>query len=335
METENNLQRQSLETWYFKKTGKCLNLDDPQTFNEKVQWLKIYNSIPIKTLLADKYLVRKWVEDKIGSQYLIKLLGVYDKFDDIDFSTLPNRFVIKANHGSGWNIIVKDKNKFDIDEAKQKVDKWMATNYAYVCAYEMQYRDIPPKIIIEEYMEDTNGQLQDYKVLCFDGKPELIWVDRDRSTDHKRNLYDLEWNLLPYKINTYKNFPSPQKPICLKRLIELAAKLSQGFPFVRVDFYIVGDSVFFGEMTFSSSSGTEVISPKSFEKYLCSKITLPQLAYDIDTKKYYKLPKTPLFQRILKRIKYNNFLSIIRDQNKIILIILGLKIAFKYKKKNS
>ncbi|MBE6453852.1 MAG: hypothetical protein E7017_03075 [Alphaproteobacteria bacterium] len=263
--------------WYKNVTGYNLNLDNPQTFNEKIQWLKLYDSTPLKTRLADKYLVRDWVKEKIGEQYLIPLLGVYDKFEDIDFAKLPNQFVIKCNHGSGYNIIVTDKEKLNLYDTKQKINKWMKENYAFKCGFELQYRDIKPKIIIEQFLSDNEcDELRDYKITCFNGVPEFIWIDECRYSDHKRNLYDLNWNQLNYKINSkYTTFPSPPKPFCLDKIISLAKILSEGFSYVRVDFYLVNNKIYFGEMTFTSSSGTEDVLPQSFDKYLASKLVLP------------------------------------------------------------
>lgn len=287
-----NKYKDQLCDWYKRVTGHYLNLDNPKRFNEKIQWLKLYASTPIKTRLADKFLVRDWVKEKIGEEYLIPLLGVYDKFEDIDFSKLPDRFVIKCNHGCAYNIIVKDKSQLDLAEVKAKLDKWMSENFAFRWGYELQYRDIPPKIIIEKYMEDESGELRDYKISCFNGQPEFIWIDSDRFVDHKRNLYDINWNQLNCKVNSrYNTFKSPEKPKCLAEMIELAKVLSKEFQYVRVDFYIINGKLYFGEMTFTSSSGTEDITPKSFEAALARKIKLPKLAYDIDTGEYYKLPK--------------------------------------------
>lgn len=283
-----------LKKWYMSITGKYLNLDNPKTFNEKIQWLKLYNSTPIKTRLADKYLVRDWVKEKIGEQYLIPLLGVYDKFDDIDFNKLPNQFVIKCNHGAGWNIIVKDKSKLDLAEAKAKVDKWISTNFAFYYGFELHYRDIKPRIIIEKYMEDDSGNLRDYKFLCFDGIVKYIWVDGERYSEHKRNLYDLKWNLLNKKIGEgkiYQNIKNCPKPYNLDKMIEFATLLSKGFSFVRVDFFEANKKLYFGEMTFTSASGTHITEPKSFIFELGKMIKLPKLAYDINTGEYYKLPK--------------------------------------------
>ena len=284
--------KNELMQWYTRTTGGSLNLNKPKTFNEKIQWSKIYDSTPEKTRLADKYLVRDWVAEKIGDKYLIPLLGAYDSFDEIDFEKLPNRFVIKCNHGSGWNIVVKDKRKLDLAVVKEKIDKWMATNFAFVAGCEMQYFNIPPKIIIEQYMDDGTGDLRDYKFTCFDGKPEFIWIDSERHTKHKRNLYDLQWRQLKCKVNlSYDTFPSPDKPECLDEMVELAKRLSAGFNYVRVDFYIINNRIYFGEMTFTSSSGTEIIWPSSFEKHLSKLFRLPKLAYDIETGEYFKLPR--------------------------------------------
>ena len=284
--------RKELENWY-KRMCTPINIDYPRTFNEKIQWSKIYDSTPIKTRLADKYLVRDWVAEKIGDKYLIPLLGVYDSFEEIDFDKLPNQFVIKCNHGCAYNIIVKDKSKLDLTDVKAKLDKWMSENFAFKNAYELHYRDIPKKIIIEKYMDDGTGDLRDYKFTCFNGKPEFIWIDSDRHTEHKRNLYDLNWNQLNCKVNTkYDTFPSPEKPKCLNEMIQLAKILSSGFNYVRVDFYIINDKIYFGEMTFTSSSGTEDIWPEHFANMLAKKYKLPKLAYNIDTGTYYKLPKT-------------------------------------------
>ena len=290
--------KKDLVDWWRRVKKQELDLDNPKTFNEKIQWSKLYDSTPIKTRLADKFLVRDWVAEKIGEEYLIPLLGVYDYFEEIDFDKLPNQFVIKCNHGCGYNIIVKDKSKLDLNEVKAKLDKWMTENFAFKWGVELHYRDIPPKIIIEKFMDDGTGDLRDYKFTCFNGEPEFIWMDSDRHSEHKRNLYDLQWNQLDYKVNSkYSTFPSPEKPECLEEMVELARKLSADFNYVRVDFYIINNRVYFGEMTFTSSSGTEDICPKSFEKRLSNLFKLPKLAYNIDTGEYYKLPK-------ISKIKY-------------------------------
>jgi hypothetical protein len=268
---------EALKDYYFAKTGEVLDLENPRTINEKTQWLKLYDSTPLKTKLADKYLVREWIKEKIGEEYLIPLLGVWDKFEDIDFTSLPTQFVLKCNHGCGYNIIVKDKSKLNLEDAKQKIDKWMAEDYAFKGGFELHYSAIPHKIIAEKYLENAGGDLQDYKFLCFDGEPKYVWVDKDRYTEHKRNLYDLDWNLiLDKKINTnYKTFPSCEKPKNYNKMLEFAKLLSKGFPVVRVDFYEYDGKLYFGEMTFTSSSGYEKYEPKEFALECGDMIKLP------------------------------------------------------------
>ena len=209
---------------------------------------------------------------------MVPLLGVWDSFDEIDFDKLPDQFVLKANHGSGWNIIVKDKAKFDIEDAKNKFDQWMNTNFAFKWGLELHYMNIPPKIIAEKYIENMN-QLYDYKVMCFGGKPYFIWVDSDRYTNHKRSLFTLDWKPMPQRIND-KYTPIDDfdnaKPKNLKKMVELAGILSKGFSQVRVDFYEVEGKLYFGEMTFTSSSGTEKVMPDTFAVELGDMIKLPR-----------------------------------------------------------
>ena len=287
-----NIYKNELKKFFYKYHKKKLDFDKLRSFNEKLQWLKLYDSTPIKTMLSDKYLVRKWIKEKIGEEYLIPLLGVYNKFEEIDFKILPNQFVIKCNHGSGYNIIVKNKSQFNLSKAKSTINKWMGENYAFKFGLELHYRDIEHKIIIEKYMDDNTGDLRDYKINCFNGKPFFLWVDSERHSNHKRNLYDLNWTQLPYKVNTkYSTFQSPKKPKCLNKMIELAFILSKNFAYVRVDFYVINNKIYFGEMTFESTSGTEDISPSNFERKLSSILILPELAYNIDTGEYYKWRK--------------------------------------------
>ena len=203
----------------------------------------------------------------------------------------------------------------------------MKKKYA-IQALELQYRDIEPKILVEKYMDDGTGDLRDYKVTCFKGRPEFIWMDSDRHTKHKRNLYDLNWKQLPYKINIhYKTFPSPEKPKLLKRLLKLASILSRGFVSVRVDFYIINEKIYFGEMTFTTSSGLEKIVPKSFDKRLCSLIKLPKLAYNIDIGEYYIL-KNPFKTKFFLLFPY--FIAVCFLIFKILFLSQKLNLIFRY-----
>ncbi len=282
--------KKELALWFKEKTGKKLNLNNPQTYNEKIQWLKLYDSTPIKTRLADKYLVRDWIKEKIGEQYLIPLLGVYDSFDEIDFDKLPKQFVIKCNHGSGYNIIVPDKSKLDLVEAKQKVDKWMKENFAFKAGFELQYRDMTPKIIIEKYIENQNAQdLYDYKFWCFNGKVKYIQFLSERKNGLKMAFYNTKWE----KQNFVYNYPLDTKDIIkpdnLHDMILLAEKLSKGFYHVRIDFYRLDDgTIYFGEYTFTSMSGICKWNLNSINSDLGKFIKLPKLAYDMDRKVYCK-----------------------------------------------
>lgn len=286
--------RAELEAWYNRVCGP-INLDRPRTFNEKIQWSKIYDSTPIKTKLADKYLVRDWVANKIGDKYLIPLLGVYDSFEEIDFEKLPNQFVIKCNHGCAYNIIVKDKSKLDLAEVKEKLDKWMSENFAFKNGSELHYRDIEPKITIEKYIENKNsgGDLYDYKFWCFGGKVYYIQFLSERNIDGlKMAFYDKKW----HKQNFTYDHPLDKKTIpCpdnLQEMIKLAETLSKDFNHVRVDFYRLDDgTIYFGEMTFTSASGKCGWSNEKYNRFFGHLIKLPKFAYNIDTGTYYKPPK--------------------------------------------
>ena len=277
---------EALKKWYKRSTGKTLDLENPKTFNEKIQWLKLYDSTPLKTQLADKYLVREWVKEKIGEQYLIPLLGVWDHFDDIDFDQLPDQFVLKANHGSGWNIIVKDKSKFDVEDARQKFKAWLNYNFAFRYGFELQYLNIPPKIIAEQYMADLDGDIYDYRFFCFSDGPKYVWLDIGSGTpDHKRNIYDLTWKLQDYHVTWPPIEPSPEKPSALEEMISLAKRLSEGLVFARVDFYFVGGRIYFGEMTFTPQSGIgRWDSPERIREY-GDAIQLPAQRSPIPVKK--------------------------------------------------
>lgn len=287
------LYKQELQTWYQRVTGKYLNLDNPCTFNEKIQWLKLYDSTPIKTRLADKYLVRDWVKEKIGEQYLIPLLGVYDKFEEIDFEKLPNQFVIKCNHGCAYNIIVRDKTKLDLAEVKEKLNKWMSENFAFKAGYELHYRDIKPKIIIEKYMENKGSQnLYDYKFWCFNSEVKYMQFRDDFSANLKMVFYDLNWKKQPFYYDHPLYDKELEKPDNFQDMINIAKKLCQGFAFVCVDMYRLNDgTIYFGEMTFTRSTGAAHWNNEKYNKTLGDMIKLPKMAYNINTGEYYKSPK--------------------------------------------
>lgn len=263
--------------WYEVYTGKSINLDCPETFNEKIQWLKLFDSKPIKGELSDKYKVRDYVRDKIGGQYLVPIYGVWNSFDEIDFDKLPERFILKCTHASGTNEIVYSKAEMDYSALRDKFCNWMDINYAYTFGFELHYKYITPKIIAEEYLQTSDGSdLRDYKVHVFDGKAKIIQVDIDRMHEHRRNMYTPEWEYVPCSI-LYPTAPDVliEKPECLNELIRISELLAKGFIYVRTDFYIVGGHIYFGEMTFTHGSGTEKFAPEAFEMEMGSWIHLP------------------------------------------------------------
>lgn len=263
---------------FFKRTGRPLDFEKPRTFTEKLQWLKLYDSTPIKSRLADKYLVRSWVADKIGGEYLIPLLGVWNDFDDIDFDELPDQFVLKCNHGSAMNVIVRDKNSFDIVCARERLNAWLAVNFA-VLGLELHYTRIKPKIIAEKFMTDGAPDLTDYKFWCFDGKPALVQCETARSTDLRFDYFDMDFNHTDIERSDHRRSDCPEKiprPKNFELMKRLAAALSEGFPFVRVDFYEIDGRVYFGEMTFTPGAGTFFFKSEGTDEYLGSLLMLPK-----------------------------------------------------------
>ena len=281
---------ENLKALFYKITKRELRLENPQTFNEKIQWLKLYDSTPLKTRLTDKYAVRSWIKEKIGEKYLIPLLGVYNSFDEIDFNKLPNQFVIKCNHGSGWNIIVKDKSNFNAKEAQKKINQWMSENYAFKFGCELQYFNIKPKILIEKYFTNDNQNLYDYKFWCFNGKVLYMQFRNDYTSDLKMCFYDLNWKKQPFYYDHELYDAELMKPKNFHEMVKIASQLCKDFPFVCVDLYHLNDgSVKFGEMTFTRSSGFAHWNDDKYNIFLGSLITLPQKLYDIYTDKYYKI----------------------------------------------
>ncbi len=243
--------------------GKKLDLKNPKTFNEKLQWLKLYDRKPEYTVMVDKYAVKKYVADKIGEEYIIPTLGVWDKFEDINFEQLPNQFVLKCTHDSGGLVICKDKSKLDVEGARKKINKSLKRDF-YLMGREWPYKNVQRKVIAEKYMEDESGkELKDYKIFCFDGVPKLIQVDYGRFTNHRRNIYDTSWNLMPFQIQ-HPSDETIRKPIVLDKMLALAKTLSIGIPHIRTDFYVIDDKIYFGELTFYHGSGYEIITPEKW-----------------------------------------------------------------------
>lgn len=255
-----------------------INLDNPKTFNEKLQWLKLNDRKDVYTMMVDKYKAKEYVSKIIGKEYIINTLGVYDSFDSIDFEKLPNQFVMKCTHDSGGLVIVKDKNKLNIKEARKKITKSLKNNY-YLLGREWPYKNVEPKIIVEEYMEDYKyNELRDYKVYAFNGKCDYVMLCFDRFNDGPKFIYfDKDWNMKKEFSNDgmkYGDVIKIDKPKNLNKMFEFSKILSENIPFVRVDFYEVNGNLYFGELTFYPSSGLDNSRPKELQEYLDNKLVI-------------------------------------------------------------
>lgn len=266
---------------YIKMIYKCymnktLNLDEPKTFNEKLQWLKLYDRNQIYTKLVDKYEVRKYVAQEIGEEYLIPLIGVWEKFDDIDFSKLPNQFVLKCTHDSGGLIICKDKNTFDVESARKKINKCIKRNYYYNFR-EWPYKNVKPRIICEQYITSKiDNDIKDFKFMCFNGEVKCSFVCSNRGSENGLNVdfYDIDWNHMPFERHYKNSGIIERKPTNYDLMIRISEKLSQKIPFVRVDLYEVDGTLYFGELTFYPGAGIEEFRPEEYDYLLGSWINI-------------------------------------------------------------
>jgi len=267
---------------YFCCMGRRLNLQRPFDFNQKVQWIKLYYHNPMYVTCADKYAVREYVKEKIGSQYLNECIGLYDKVEDIKLSDLPERFVLKATHGSGWNLICTDKTKVDWVKACRKMQGWLNRDFSMI-GREWQYHHIEPRIICEAFMSESDGSpLRDFKLFTFNGQAKYIAVQFTRQGEERINFYDAEWNFQPEKQTCPGNDPSfvIARPACLDEMKSLAKTLASEFPLCRVDFYVLGERrVVFGELTFTPGKGCNDFSPQSFCDELGGCVVLPEKGY--------------------------------------------------------
>jgi hypothetical protein len=262
--------------WQYKKTlGKELNLTSPVSFNEKLQWLKLNWKDKVLTTCADKYAVREYVKDRIGDHILIRLYGVYDGVEDIFLENLPESFVLKVTHGSGQNILCK--NKKDVDWAYEFafLKIYLANNHYYF-GREFPYKNIVPRIICEELLDDGGKVPKDYKFYCFNGQPHFVEVHFDRYGQRKNNLYDMNWNLLPVEMTYPRYMGDVSKPESFEEMISYAKTLAKDMPFVRVDFYNFNYKVYFGEMTFYPACGMDKFSPENYDDIFGSMLTLPK-----------------------------------------------------------
>ena len=283
-EIKNYLFRFMPDSWYlhyiyWRKMGTRLNLKNPQTFNEKLQWLKLYDRNPLYTTLVDKYAVKKWVADKIGEQYIIPTLGVWNSFDEIDFDKLPEQFVLKTTHDSKGVVICLDKQTFDREAARQKLTKALCANF-YDQGREWPYKNVKPRILAEKFMEDAQTkELRDYKFFCFGGEVKMLFVavDRQHPTEEtKFDFFDMNFVHLPFTNGHPNATHLPEKPQNFTGMKNLASVLSAGIPHVRVDFYEVNGKVYFGEMTFFHWGGFMRFTPPQWDKTIGDWLTLPK-----------------------------------------------------------
>lgn len=264
------------------RMGYRLNLDNPKTYNEKLQWLKLYNRKPEYVKMVDKVDAKDFVANVIGSEFIIPTLGVWNDVDDIDFNELPNQFVLKCTHDSGGIVICKDKSEFDIVAAKRLLGKGLKRNYYYQNR-EWPYKNVKPKIIGEQYMVDESGyELKDYKFFCFDGEPKALFVATDRgkkSEETKFDFFDMSFQHLPFTNGHPNSSKNIKKPVGFEKMRELASVLSRGIPHVRVDFYDINGKIYFGEITFFHWSGTMPFDPMEWDYKFGEWIKLPKGEY--------------------------------------------------------
>lgn len=274
-----------LKIKYWGMMGKKLDLKHPKTFNEKLQWLKLYDRKDEYTAMVDKAAAKDYAAEKIGSQYIIPTLGVWERFEEIDFDALPDRFVLKCTHDSGGLVICKDKSKLDLAQARQKIERSLKTDY-YMSGREWPYKNVPRRIIAEKYMEDhLCGELRDYKFFCFNGVAESVMVCTERETgEPKFYFFDKSWTLKRYNLRG-KAAPEGftlEKPARIDEMFALAEKLSAGIPFLRVDLYSIDGAPYFGETTFFPDSGFDANLLAETDAYWGSLLKLPERPHPND-----------------------------------------------------
>lgn len=271
-----------LKILFRHKMGHRLNLRNPKTFSEKLQWLKLYDRKPEYSKMVDKAVVKDYVAGIIGSQYVIPTIGIWDKAEDIEWNKLPNQFVLKTTHGGGNSgvVICRDKATFDREKAIDKLNKSLQSDI-YKILREWPYRDVPHRIIAEEYIEPSynNGDLPDYKFFCFDGEVKAMFIATERQNPNeavKFDFFDADFNFLPFRQGHDHAKETPQKPQGFEKMKQLASKLSKGIPHVRIDFYEVGNKILFGEMTFFHFSGFKPFEPITWDYKFGEWLTLPK-----------------------------------------------------------
>ncbi len=269
---------QFLKRMYRIQMGRELDLLNPSTYTEKLQWLKLYDHQPVYTVMVDKYEAKNYVAERIGKDYVIPVLGVWERVNDIDFDLLPNQFVLKTTHDSGGIVVCKDKSSLDIPAARRKLRYFLRRNY-YGHNREWPYKNVKPRIIAEAYMEDsTTQELRDYKFFTFGGVPKVLYIAQGRGKGEPTvaDFFDMDFNHLPFTIDHDMAPVPPKKPDCFEEMKRLATTLSEGTPQLRVDFYEVDGKVYFGEMTFFHCSGTEAFHPAEWDQIFGDWVRLPE-----------------------------------------------------------
>ena len=275
--------RRVIERQFLRTFGYPLDWANPRTLNEKLNWMKLHYREPLQRIAADKHAGRDFVRARIGEQYLIPQLKTYARAADIRFADLPAAFVLKVNHGSGQNRIVKDKSKEDEREVVREFYKWMRTSH-YAASREWPYKDMHPMIVAEQLLLDEAGRVpSDFKLHCFGGKVATIQVDLDRETAHRRNFYDLDWQLQPFIWTelegdkpSWPNGRAVERPAALTEMVRVAEALSAGFPYARIDLFYCGGKVYFGEVTFYHGGAFERFAPPEFDRFFGDKLVLPR-----------------------------------------------------------
>lgn len=260
--------RPYLKLMFWANTGKHLELDNPKTYNDKLQWLKLNDRNPDYTRMVDKYEAKEYIASIVGKEYIIPTLGVWDTFDEIDFSKLPDRFILKCTHDSGGLIICKDKSKLDIGAARKKIVKCLKRNY-FVVGREYPYKNVKPRIIAEQYMENHSANeecLTDYKFFCFEGIPKVVYISKDKAKEPRTDFFDMSFNHLPIRMRDKNSDVLPDIPEKFDEMKRIASKLSKGFKHLRIDFYQIDGNIFVGELTFYHNSGFSLVNPPEWNK---------------------------------------------------------------------
>lgn len=266
-----------LKMAYKKKLGKNLDLNNPITFNEKLQWLKLYDRKPEYTTMVDKYAVRRFIADKIGEEYLIPLLGIWEKPEDIDFDALPNQFVLKCNHNSGLGMcICKDKTKLNTEKVKNDLRKGLQQDY-YLTGREWPYKNVPRKIICEKFMQNANDRdLTDYKFFCFNGEPKIMYIACDHAKHPQPDFFDMNFDRINIRMEDPNSEEIHVKSKYFEEMKRIATELASNTYFLRVDFYVINDRLYFGELTFFHMSSFAPIKPEKWSYILGDWIKLPK-----------------------------------------------------------